>query len=151
KKVTIHVVSDFRKTDWTGSDAKPLTDALLKVARGKDGVKPKLWDTAHPFREGAQAANPASHKNVAIVDIRPSLRVASRGQPVVFTMTVANYGREEAEVQVKVYNEVTGTEQLNATFKERMPLKVPAGEMRTCSFDVPFSPELKENEVYHAH
>src|SRR5438876_4659345 len=66
-------------------------------------------------------------------------------------MTVANYGREEAEVQVKVFNEVTGAEQLDATFKERMPLKVPAGELVMCSFDVPFSPELKENEVYHAH
>jgi hypothetical protein len=151
KKVTIHVVSDFRKTDWTGTDAKPLHDALLKVARGKDGLKLYLKDAAHPFRDSAQGGSPVAHKNLAIVDIRPSLRVASRGQPVLFTLTVANYGREESEVQVKVFNETTGAEQLDATFKERMPLKVPAGELVTCSFDVPFSPELKENEVYHAH
>jgi hypothetical protein len=85
------------------------------------------------------------------VDIRPSLRVASRGQLVLFTLTVANYGREEAEVQVKVFNEATGGEQSDATFKERMPLTLAPGELRTCSFDLPFSPDLKENEVYHAH
>jgi hypothetical protein len=151
KRVTVHVVSDFRQLDWAAPEGRPLHEALLKLVRGKDPVKVRLVDTAHPFRQAGEP-NPPAHKNLALVDLRPSTRVTGRGMPVTFTVTVANFGLEETEVQPLIYDSVSGDERLDVTFIERMPLKVPPGETASCSFTLPgfFPPEMKDNEVHYA-
>ncbi len=148
KRVTVHVISDFRKRDWVGMEARPLHDALLKLA--KAGTKVHLEDTAHPFRVKDHREVPVYHDNVGIVDMRPNTRVTGKGMPVKFTVTVANFTTRETDVQVVVHDDATGDERLDVTFNERMPLKVPPGETATCSFDLSFFPELKENESFFA-
>ncbi|MCC6421671.1 MAG: BatA domain-containing protein [Gemmataceae bacterium] len=150
KQVTIHVVSDFRKHDWTGLDARPLQEALLKLAKSKDKVKVRLVDTALPFRAQGQAGAPPYHDNVGIVDMRPSTRVTGKGMPVTFTVTVANFSPRDQEVLVTIFDDETGNERFDVTFNERMPLRVTAGETATCSFELKFFPEIKENEPYFA-
>jgi Aerotolerance regulator N-terminal len=57
----LHVVSDFRKVDWSG----PGSDGLLKGLReaAESGVKLRLVDTAHPARLQGQGGVPLSHDN----------------------------------------------------------------------------------------
>ncbi|MCI0457400.1 MAG: BatA domain-containing protein [Gemmataceae bacterium] len=151
KDITVHVISDFRRHDWTTADARPLQEALLKWA--KEGIKVRLIDTAPPLRpEGAQAGAPPYNENLAIVDMRPSTRIAGKGMPVGFTVTVANFSPRDAEVLVTVHDDASGTERFDVHFNERMPLKVPAGETATGTFELKFFPDLKgDNEKEFAH
>jgi hypothetical protein len=151
KVVTVHVISDFRRHDWATVDARPLQEALLKLT--KAGVKVRLTDTAPPPRPaGAQPGAPPYNENLAIIDMRPSTRVAGKGMPVMFTVTVANFSPRDTEVLVTAHDDATGTERFDVTFNERMPLKVPAGETATCSFELKFFPDLKgDNDREFAH
>src|SRR5262249_10331470 len=117
KRVTVWMVSDFRKLDWGAPQGRPLHEALLKLVRVKDPPKVIPRDVSHPFRE-AGGGNPPSHSNVGIVDMRPSTRVTGRGMPVSFTVTVANYGLAETSVQVLIYDDASGDERLDVTFNE---------------------------------
>jgi hypothetical protein len=152
KNVTIHVLSDFRETDWVkGESVAPLREALLTASRGEHPLQVRLWDSAHPFREAREDAPPAAHKNVGITDMRANTRITGRGMPVTFTVEVANYGPQDTEVKVKIFDDLTGSERFDVTFNERQGvLKVPSKGTATCSFTLAFSPELKDNEVHHA-
>ena len=82
--------------------------------------------------------------------MRPSTPVTGKGMPVQFTVTVANYSPRDAEVLPVIYDDETGNERFDVTFNERMPLRVPSGETATCSFELKFFPDVKENEPYFA-
>jgi hypothetical protein len=97
----LHVVSDFRQRDWSGSSAQGIDQTLKGLAQRQ--VKLRLVDVAHPDRGGQQA--PAYHQNLAVIDLRPETRVAALFMPVQFSVTVANYGtgpRENVRLTVKV-------------------------------------------------
>jgi hypothetical protein len=147
-KVVIHVVSDFRKPDWTGPESRPLHRALLEMTRGQDRVRVRLLDTVHPNR--AEGALPVARDNLAIVDFQSATRVAPRGKRVEFRVTVANYSASEASVGLVIYNDVDGQEVFDADFKDRMPLSVPAMGTATARFEKAFNPpEGKENETQY--
>src|SRR5262249_35924879 len=90
-KVTVHILSDFRKGDWTGPQAKELHKVMTQLGKHDNVKKVYLVDVAHPTRQPGQGGVPAYHDNVGIAEIRPSTRVASVGSTVFFTVTVVNY------------------------------------------------------------
>src|SRR6266545_3206554 len=102
RRVTVHVVSDFRKHDWVGLEARPLQEGVLKLA--KSGMKVRLVDTAHPLRVKGQNEAPVYHDNIGISEIRASTRITGKGMPVQFTVTVANFTPRETDVHITLLN-----------------------------------------------
>jgi hypothetical protein len=91
-KKVLHYVSDFRETDWNGSDQELTNEIDGLLAKGTNVY---LVDTAFPLRKDSQPIAP-EHPNVAITDLQADSRVASsEGRPVEFTLSIANYGPSE--------------------------------------------------------
>ncbi|MCU0705075.1 MAG: BatA domain-containing protein [Fimbriiglobus sp.] len=92
----LHVVSDFRGTDWNEAgdalkdEVKKLTDA---------GVKVHLVDVAHPYRK-VDKKLPAHHDNIGIVELKPMKAVVAKFEEVEFTLKVRNYGTAEVKDQL---------------------------------------------------
>jgi hypothetical protein len=150
KRVTFHVISDFREKDWSGAQAEAQQKAVLALTQEKERVKVWVKDVANKDREPGATGVPPAHDNVGIVDLRAGTRVIGKGMPVTFTITLANYGASEASVFVGVYDDVTGSEQFQADFNPPLPLKVRPGETTTATFDVRFNPNLKADEKHFA-
>jgi hypothetical protein len=89
----LHVVSDFRSSDWdAGADVDKIPKAIDDIL--EDGINLSLIDVAHPSRAlNRGVAN--GHDNIAILDLRPSTRIAAENVDVVFTVKLANYSRSE--------------------------------------------------------
>jgi hypothetical protein len=145
-RVTFHLVSDFRERDWRGSEAEALHKAVLQLVQEKDRVKLWMKDVAYPERLPG-AGGVQSHDNVGIVDLRAGTRVAGKGMPVTFTITLANYSAREANVYVAVYDS-KGNERAEADFHPSERLKVRAGETTTATFDLRFDPNIKADEKH---
>ncbi len=146
-RVTFHLVSDFRERDWRGSEAEALHKAVLQLVQEKDRVKLWMKDVAYPERQSGAGGVPTAHDNVGIVDLRAGTRVAGKGMPVPFTITLANYSAREANVYVAVYDG-KGNERAEADFNPPVPLKVRAGETTTANFDLRFDPNIKADEKH---
>ncbi len=136
-KITAHIISDFRKIDWSGPQAKDLHKLMADLARHDNVKKVYLIDTAHPIREPEQGGTPPYHDNLAIVEVRPSTRVTSEGAKVSFTVVIANFSPRDADVRVVPYNDVNGGEISEKMYETPMPVKVPAGKTAQAAFNVP--------------
>ncbi len=150
-RLTLHLVGDFRQKDWALPRAEGLYKALVGLGQSYKDMKIHLYDCAEKPRQTGPGGYPPSHDNVGIVELRPSTRIVGKGMPVNFTMTVANYGGSQAEVNAVVYDEWTGQERLEVNFTPPMPLKIGPGETATVSFDMRFSPQMKANVPYFAY
>jgi hypothetical protein len=149
-RINIHIVSDFRQSDWALPQAEALKNVLVQLAKTPE-VEVVLVDTVHPYRTAAQAGIPVSHDNIGLIDLRAATRVVGKDMPVLFTATVANYSAREARVNIAVFDGKSGGEKFEVApfFQPPMPLKVPAGATASASFPVSF-PEIKGRERYFA-
>ncbi len=148
-RVTVHLVSDFRHSDWGVPHGKGLHEIVAELAKMEiKGVR--LWDAAHPYR-GQGGVVPANHDNVSIIDFRAGTRVAGKDMPVTFAVTVANNGTREATVNVAAHNETDGQPMHEVDFNPSMPIKIAANSTATVTFDKRFNPGLKDNESYFAN
>ena len=114
----LHVLSDFRKSDWIGSQA---TTGLLRTL-DETGVAVNLVRTVG-----------VGHENLAVTDLTGAVEVAAAGIPVELTAKVQNFGARE---QVDVRLSVTADGQslpLNLLFES-----IPAGETVERRFEVEF-------------
>jgi hypothetical protein len=107
----LHLVSDFRRQDWSEPEVTGLTKGLESLAGA--GVEIRLIDTAHPKRSEMQRVA-QYHDNLGIVELRPETRVAAKDMPVQFTVTVANYSPSERK-NVRVTVKVNGAERLESS------------------------------------
>jgi hypothetical protein len=151
-RVNLHIVSDFRQSDWGLPQAEALKNALLQIAKTPD-IEVVLVDTVHPYRLTGQGGVPVSHDNIGLVDLRAGTRVVGKGMPVTFTATVANYSSREARVNIVVSDhskDKNGEEKFEINFNPPMPLKVPAGATASASFETSFDPQIKARETYFA-
>jgi len=144
-KITVHIISDFRTTDWTGGQAKDLHKLMTQLGKHENVKKVYLIDTAHPTREPEQGGVPAYHDNLGIVEVRPSTRVASSGSTVRCTATIINYSPRDADVKVVPFNDVDGREISEKNYETPMPVKVPAGKTAQATFSFPVRAELKDD------
>jgi hypothetical protein len=102
----LHVVSDFRKDDWSSATSDALGEHFEYFKRAKAQVK--LYDVASPTREDKDDKPLVSNDNLAIVDFRPESRIAIKDFPVEFTVSVRNYSNSDklnVFIRVKVNNE----------------------------------------------
>lgn len=148
-RVTLHIVSDFRQRDWARPEAENLHQMLQAMTKTSRDFKVRLIDVAHPFWAKGQA-NPLSHDNIGILDLRAGTKVVGKSMPVSFTATIANFSGREAEVQMVVYDDTTGREMLEVDFNPPMPLKISPASISTVTFEMRFNPTIKANEPYFA-
>ncbi|QEL14023.1 BatA domain-containing protein [Limnoglobus roseus] len=87
----IHVLSDFRATDWE-ADGEKIKTAVTDLTTAK--VKVHLVDVAHPFRKDEKQA-PLHHDNISIVELKPAKLVTARYEALEFTLRVRNNGPTE--------------------------------------------------------
>jgi hypothetical protein len=129
---TLYIVSDFRQKHWF----EPEATALLKLldGLGQANVKIQLVDVADPRRSENQRV-PLHHDNLAIVELRPEMRVAARNNYVQFKVAVANYGTSERK-NIRVTVKVNGTEKSESSVP--MP-SVPPGKPTEAVFNVSFN------------
>src|SRR5262249_7430136 len=129
----LHLVSDFRDSDWGTSDKlEELNEEIKKLI--ENGINLSLLDTAHPFRnETKQVA--LNHDNLAIADFKSDSRIAAENMPVEFTVTVRNWSTKEVtDAFLKV--SVEGKEDFSVS-----PVKIeklPGGEQTEIKFKLSF-------------
>ena len=92
----VHVVSDFRETDWQ-RDGEPIKQMIQELTAAK--VKVHLTDVVHPFRKPDERKTLLSHDNVGITEFRAERAITARDQPVKFVLKVKNYGVSELKDQ----------------------------------------------------
>jgi hypothetical protein len=148
----LHVVSDFRRADWTQGEADELTQLLAELARG--GVQVRLHDVARPRRSTNTLEVPPGHGNLGITNLvarsrkgdpeeaaAPSddfpVRVVTPGIPVYLHATVRNFG-DAARGDVKLTLRVDGTEKLSRNIDS-----IAGGEEKVAVFDISFTGEEK--------
>jgi hypothetical protein len=107
----LHLVSDFRRQDWSEPEVTGLTKALEGLAQA--GVQINLIDAAHPKRSDIQKVA-QYHDNLGIVELRPETRVAAKDMPVQFLVTIENYSPSERK-NVRVTVKVNGAERLESS------------------------------------
>ncbi|MGF1582771.1 MAG: BatA domain-containing protein [Gemmataceae bacterium] len=150
KRHRLHIMTDFRKVDWTGPKSNPLAQAIQDL-RSQE-IEVYGWDTARPARSKKGGALVA-HDNLAITDFRPRTRIVGEGVPVTFTVTVKNFGSTDRSVKVEIYNEVTNTREaeVSPTWTPPMPLKVPANGEVKATFELrKFRQGVKNDDEFFA-
>lgn len=105
-KPMLHIVSDFRSSDWGDRNKEALGKAFdeLKTA----GVNVHLLDAASPERTD-QNKTPLANDNLAIVDLVPEARIVPKNKELDFTVRVRNYSNSEKKgvvVRVRVNGEI---------------------------------------------
>lgn len=123
----IHVVSDFRSADWTGPEQESLQAKFEELSNAKITVH--LVDVAHPERV-ATSPSVLANDNLAIVDLRPSTRVAAQYQPVEFTVDVANFSNAEKK-NVRISVKRNGEERAEASTNIA---SLPPGQVTSATF-----------------
>ncbi len=114
----LHVLSDFRQSDWKDNDA--LVTEL--TACDSAGVSINLVRLV-----------PEQHENLAVTELTGTVETAAVGVPVSLRATIANLGtREVAGAKLSV---AIDGQALNR--RETIPT-IPAGESRAVPFDVDF-------------
>lgn len=106
KRPVLHVVGDFRNSDWGEQNKVPLGEAFEELR--KAGVEVHLLDSVSPER-GEQAKSPLSAENLAITEFVPESKIVGKFQMVEFTVKVRNYSNNEKKT-VNVRVRVNGTE-----------------------------------------
>lgn len=126
----IHVLSDFRATDWE-ADAEKIKTAVADLATAQ--VKVHLVDVAHPFRKDEKQA-PLHHDNVSIVELKPAKLVTARYEPLEFTLRLKNNGPTELkDVQVPIA--VNGDDNKDGA-KEVIIPTLPGNDTRSVTFSI---------------
>jgi hypothetical protein len=87
----VHVLSDFRSTDWE-QDGEKIKTAIGDLTTAR--VKVHLVDVAHPFRKDEKRP-PLHHDNVSVVELKPAKLVTARYEALEFTLRVRNNGATE--------------------------------------------------------
>ena len=151
-RVTIHVVTDFRKIDWGGQEAKDVHKLMVALGKHDNVKRIYLVDCAPPEREPNQGGTPPASANLGIVEVRPSTRVASPTSNVYFTVTVANFSPIDQVVSVEPYDNVSGKKLDEKNFESGTPtLRVPANKTAQTVFSLERFGEPKEGDqkVFH--
>jgi hypothetical protein len=145
----LHIVSDFRRRDWTEAGADELCQLLAEMARAGQ-VQVRLEDVAEPRRGPDAAAAPPGHPNLGLVNLvakkaRPRdqapapgdpdlpLRVVTPRLPFDLHATVRNFGPAE-RVNVRLTVKVDGVEKAS-----RVLDRIAAGEERVVLFTLEFT------------
>jgi hypothetical protein len=127
----LHVVSDFRDLDWSGTGAEDLNKAIEKLV--DSGVHLSLIDTAHPYR-GQARQMALYHDNLAITDLHAEARVVAEGVETEFSVTIRNYSSSDKKSFLHVM--VDGKE----AFAGSRPLeRIPADDSVTEKFTLVFA------------
>jgi hypothetical protein len=115
-KHVLHIVSDFRAGDWSGSQADALAQEIgsLTQRKGAATAAVHLLDVADPARSPTQREIRA-HDNIGIIDLQPATRVAARHMPIEFTATLANFSPAERR-NVRVVVRVDGQPRDDSSF-----------------------------------
>ena len=127
----IHVISDFRSTDWT-EDSEAIKAAVAELNEQK--VKVYFVDVAHPFRKKEERRAPISHDNVSITELHPSKLVVARFDPLEFTLKVKNNGIAEMK-NLRFAVRVNGDE--NKGRSVEIPT-IPGNQERAIKFEITF-------------
>ena len=135
----LHIVSDFRAVDWSGTKADAIRQSLDHLKKTKVDIH--LIDTAFPVRSETQRTA-MYHDNLAIVEMVPESRVVARYMPVEFQVGVANYSSAERK-NVRVTVRVRGQERQDGSFTL---LSVPPNSVTNGNFIVTFD-QLGPNPI----
>jgi hypothetical protein len=144
--VTLHILTDFRKIDWSGLEAKEVNKLMTALGKHENVKKIYLIDCAAGGRQANQGGVPQASGNLGIVEVRPSTRVASPTTLVSFTVTVANFSNFDKQVKIVPYDDITGTELSEKNYETPMPFLVPANKTAQASFNLERWPEPKAGE-----
>jgi uncharacterized membrane protein len=85
----LHVVGDFRATDW-GDRNKESFGKTFDELKGTKKVQVHLMDVVAPERT-PQQKTPLASDNLSIVDFAPDARIVPKNKEVEFTVRVHNY------------------------------------------------------------
>lgn len=140
-RVTLHILSDFRTKEWGQPDGEAVHKALVDLGQSHKDIKIHLIDTVHEYRTAGLGGYPRAHNNVAVLDVRPSTRVAGKNMPVSFTVTMRNDSGEPIDVRAVVRDEASGREMNEVDFNPPMPMKLPPMTTVTATFDYRFDPQ----------
>jgi hypothetical protein len=146
-KVTIHVVSDFRKHRWAGDENRGMHQQLKKLALAPNVKRVYLIDTAEPERKTVLNY----HDNLAITEMRPSTRITTMGGSVLCTVTVANYSIQPQEVMVDLFHYENGEHIQLADFISPKQFKIAPGKTGTATIRFPAQAKIDdkaENAFY---
>lgn len=150
----LHVISDFRRTDWLDAQADELHQLLSDLARQK--IRIRLHDVARPSRSPSPAEAPPAHGNLGITEIAararrradsapaagaananagPALRVVTPRLPFDVHASVRNFSEAERR-QVRVGVSVGGVDK-----GSRVIDRLPGGSEVTVVFNLEFAPD----------
>jgi hypothetical protein len=107
----LHLVSDFRLHDWTGTASEPVHKEIEGLCG--IGVHVNLVDAAHPPRVGIQP--PRHHDNVGIIDLRPETRIVAEGQLINVTVSIQNFSNSDQDGRFFLDVRVDDAERLEAS------------------------------------
>ena len=129
----LHLVSDFRDSDWGHRGAtEQLHQKLQEVA--DTGANVTLIDCAYPTRSTAANRAVEYHYNYALTELRPEKRIAPASTTVPFTVDIKNFGNDSREsVFLEVY--LNGVEDFGVS--HYYPAPPPGGDIRH-TFDLLF-------------
>lgn len=146
----LHVVSDYRRQDWTEAGADEACQLLAELARGNK-VQIRLHDLVPPPRGANKQEAPAGHPNLGIIDLSvrslpktddgrraeaaPPARIVTPNVPIYLYVTLRNFSSAE-RAQVAVTVKVNGRERTSRTID-----RIPGGEDKTIALDVSFGPD----------
>ncbi len=135
----LHVVGDFRRRDWTESDAEEMCQLLALMAHPQGGrVQVRLHDVARPQRTDNRQEVPPGHFNLGIVNLRADARVVTPGVRVRLTASVKNFADLE-RTGVRLAVKVDGAEKNEFA---RVLDRISGGEQKEdVHFDLTFSNE----------
>lgn len=115
---SLHILSDFRQSDWIGSQSVSAALAALDEAEVRLNLVRVVGE---------------AHENLAVTDLTGAVEVAAAGIPVELAATIQNFGpREATDVRLSI-----------AADGERLPMNrlfeaIPAGESVQGTFSVTF-------------
>ncbi len=141
----LHVVSDFRDTDWgRAAGTERLHEVLKEIT--ETGANVTLIDTAAPSRPTVGGKQVEHHNNYAVTDLRPEKRIAPGGTIVPFTVDLENFGSDSREqIFLEVY--LNGKQDFEAS--RFYPAPPPGGRVRH-SFDMLFEgPGETQKAAFH--
>src|SRR5262249_8334964 len=106
-------------------------------------IRVLVRDTAHPRASRRGRGTPGHHDNIAITDFKAGSRMAGKDMPVRFSLTLANYGRSDAKVELDIVDELTDQRYPDIDFTPAEIKLPPGGSPIGVTFDKRF-PGLPE-------
>ena len=141
----LHVVSDFRDSDWGRHGSNERLHELLQELCA-DGANVTLIDCAAPERPSVGNGAVESHFNYAITELKPEKRIAPESTTVQFSVELKNFGSDNREnIFLEVYRD--GTQDFDASRYYKGP--PPGGAVRH-HFDMLFDgPQEGQRAKFH--